>query len=98
VRAWADRDPVAAARLVRARAGISALSKQLSVPAENLLTPDYLRRVLWSPPDADDAELDEAVAAELRRLGARQWQVEVTGPVITDAIRHPHHPVDDPDD
>ncbi|HEY6932085.1 MAG TPA: HRDC domain-containing protein [Marmoricola sp.] len=98
VRAWADRDPVAAARLVRARAGITALSRRLSVPAENLLTPDYLRRVLWSPPDAGDAELDEAVAAELRRLGARPWQVEVTGPVITDAIRHPHRPVEDPAD
>jgi ribonuclease D len=92
VRAWADRDPVAAARLVRARAGISALSKELQVPAENLLTPDYLRRVLWTPPSVPDAELDEAVAGTLRGLGARQWQVDLTAPIITDAIRRPDHP------
>jgi ribonuclease D len=89
VRAWADRDPVAAARLARARAGITALSKELDIPAENLLTPDYLRRVLWSPPVVENAALDEAVAAELRRLGARAWQVGLVGPVITDAIRRP---------
>jgi ribonuclease D len=89
VRAWADRDPVAAARLAKARAGITALSEQLDVPAENLLTPDYLRRVLWSPPVVEDAALDEAVADELRRLGARAWQIGLVGPVITDAIRHP---------
>ncbi len=97
VRAWADRDPVAAARLARARAGITALSSELDVPVENLLTPDYLRRVLWAPPRATDDQLDEAVAAELRRLGAREWQIGLTGPVITDAIRHPHQPVDLPD-
>jgi ribonuclease D len=87
VRAWADRDPVAAARLAKARAAITALSEELDVPAENLLTPDYLRRVLWSPPA--DADLEEAVAAELRRLGARDWQVRLTAPVIADAIRDP---------
>lgn len=87
VRAWADRDPVAAARLAKARAAITALSEELDVPAENLLTPDYLRRVLWSPPAG--ADLEEAVAAELRRLGARDWQVRLTAPVITDAIRDP---------
>jgi ribonuclease D len=87
VRAWADRDPVAAARLAKARAAITALSEELDVPAENLLTPDYLRRVLWSPPA--DADLEEAVAAELRRLGARDWQVRLTAPVIADAIRNP---------
>ena len=89
MRAWADRDPVAAARLVKARAGISALSEEVDVPAENLLTPDYLRRVLWSPPEVDDEALDEAVAAALRQLGARAWQVGLVGPLLTDAIRHP---------
>jgi ribonuclease D len=92
VRAWADRDPEAAARLAKARAAITALSEQLDVPAENLLTPDYLRRVLWSPPDVPDSDLDEAVAAELRRLGAREWQIGLAGPVICDAIRDPGQP------
>ena len=49
-RAWAEKDPVAARRLAQARAAITELGERLCVPAENLLTPDHLRRVLWTPP------------------------------------------------
>jgi len=89
VRSWADRDPVAAARLNAARTAVTALSEERNVPIENLLTPDYLRRLLWTPPKVSDADLEEAVAAELLRLGARQWQVELMAPLIAEAIRHP---------
>jgi len=89
VRSWADRDPVAAARLNTARKAVAALSEERNVPIENLLTPDYLRRLLWSPPKVADDELDAAVVAELLRLGARQWQVDLMAPLITEAIRSP---------
>jgi ribonuclease D len=89
VRSWADRDPVAAGRLNRARAEVAALSEERNVPIENLLTPDSLRRVLWSPPKVADAELDSAVSDELARLGARQWQIDLMAPLITESIRHP---------
>lgn len=92
VRSWADRDPVAAARLNAARTAVSALSEERNVPIENLLTPDYMRRVLWSPPDVPDAELERAVGEELLGLGARQWQVDLMAPLITEAIRHPAEP------
>lgn len=89
VRSWADRDPVAAARLNTARTAVTALAESRNVPVENLLTPDYMRRVLWSPPKVDDAALDAAVAAELTELGARPWQVELITPLIGEAIRNP---------
>ena len=89
VRSWADRDPVAAARLNAARTAVNELAESRNVPVENLLTPDYMRRVLWSPPAVPDAELDAAVAAELAGLGARAWQIELMTPIITDAIRNP---------
>jgi ribonuclease D len=92
VRSWADRDPVAAARLNAARAAVTALSEERNVPIENLLTPDFMRRVLWSPPEVADAELDAAVAADLLGLGARQWQVDLMAPLIAEAIRHPAEP------
>jgi ribonuclease D len=85
-RAWADRDPVAAARLSTARTELAARAKKLNLPVENLLTPDYVRRLLWEPPEADAHELDEAVAERLRELGAREWQVELTVEVLTGAI------------
>ena len=75
-RAWAERDPVAARRLVLARAEITALAAENSLPVENLLTPDYLRRVLWTPPETREPEaLAAEVAAVLTGFGARQWQV-----------------------
>jgi ribonuclease D len=86
-RTWVDRDPVAARRLTLAREALAELAEQQQVPVENLLTPDYLRRVLWTPPgDRDPASLSAAVASALTRLGARPWQVELTEPVVTRAI------------
>jgi ribonuclease D len=85
-RSWADRDPVAAARLSTARAELSGLAKKLNLPVENLLTPDYVRRLLWEPPEVAEHELDEAVAEQLRALGAREWQVELTVEALTEAI------------
>lgn len=82
-RAWADRDPVAAARLTSARARISELSERVEVPVENLLTPETLRRVLWTPPEQTDAE---SVDAALADLGARQWQRELITPLVVEAL------------
>jgi ribonuclease D len=81
-RAWAERDPVAAERLVLARDGIAKLSGELGLPAENLVSPDSVRRVMWTPP-APEAD---AVAAQLTSYGARPWQVELVTPVLVDAI------------
>lgn len=81
-RSWADRDPVAAARLTQAREEMSAFAEAHSLPVENVLTPDTLRRVLWQPP-ADLGE--QSVAAELTALGARPWQVAVAAPIIARA-------------
>jgi ribonuclease D len=78
---WVDRDPTAAARLAAARAGITALSEQWTIPVENLLQPDLLRRMCWAPPADGD------VAAPLRAGGARPWQVELVGPVLEAALR-----------
>ena len=91
-RAWAERDPVAAARLAARGAALQELAEERSVPVENLLTPDYVRRVLWEPPGTDR----EAVAQALLALGARRWQVELTAEVLAEAIGA--HPVTEPAD
>ena len=90
-RVWAERDPVAAARLATARVLVNAFAEERDVPVENLLTPDYLRRVLWKPP-ATTGDVETAVAKELARLGARVWQIEITAPMIAQAILHPKAP------
>lgn len=82
-RAWADRNPEADARLKAARPAVEARAEALRMPTENLLTPDLLRRIAWSPPDAGDAaSIGEAMAA----LGARPWQIAQTAQLIADAF------------
>ncbi|MFC5728677.1 MULTISPECIES: ribonuclease D [Nocardioides] len=86
-RTWADKDPVAARRLELARAAVSAIAEEHAVPLENLLTPDHLRRVMWTPPKTrDPVELLEAVIDQFNALGARSWQVGLTAPALTRAI------------
>jgi ribonuclease D len=82
-RAWADKDPAAAARLSAARAAVSALAETLNMPQENLITPDTVRRVCWEPPAVVSAE---SVGAALAGHGARAWQVEQVTPVLVAAL------------
>lgn len=82
-RAWADKDPAAAARLSAARAAVSALAEQLSMPQENLITPDTVRRVCWEPPTVVTAE---SISEALAGFGARAWQVEQVTPVLVAAL------------
>jgi ribonuclease D len=86
-RAWADRNPEADARLKAARVAVTELSEQLSIPVENLLTPETLRRVAWTPPDEIRPE---TLGAELGRYGARPWQIEATSQIIADAFVEAH--------
>ncbi|MEU3691793.1 ribonuclease D [Streptomyces narbonensis] len=82
-RAWADKDPVAAARLAAARTAVSALAEELNLPQENLITPDTVRRVCWEPPAPADTD---AVAAALAGHGARPWQVGLVTPLLVEAL------------
>jgi ribonuclease D len=82
-RLWADKNPEADRRLKLARAAVTARAEELEIPVENVLTPDTLRRLAWSPP----AQLDgAAIGAALAELGARPWQVEQLAELISDAF------------
>ena len=83
---WPDRDPEAAARLAAARAGLGAIAAQYGLPVENLLSPELVRRLTWTPPEPADAA---AVAEVLRAGGARQWQIDLTADVLAAAVTAP---------
>jgi len=80
---WADRDPAAAARLARARQEVTALAAEHALPAENLLAPDSIRRLAWSPPEPLGVA---AVTDTLRAYGARPWQIDLTVDALTAAL------------
>ncbi|WP_396922289.1 HRDC domain-containing protein [Mycolicibacterium sp.] len=82
---WARRKPEAAARLEAAKGALVELSQRVSVPTENLLTPELVRRLCWDwQPVSDVATAIEEFLAE---AGARPWQRELAVPVLTEALR-----------
>lgn len=85
-RVWRDRNPLADRRLKTAKEWVGNKAEELNLPTENLLTPDTLRRVCWTPPEAIDLD---SVSAALTDLGARRWQVQITAPIITVALLDP---------
>ncbi|WP_420110586.1 HRDC domain-containing protein [Pseudactinotalea sp.] len=72
-RSWRDREPEAAARLEIVKAVVRHHAVDLNLPQENLLTPDFQRRLAWSPPHPAD---EQHIGDFLADLGARPWQVE----------------------
>lgn len=83
VNRWGDKEPDAAARLAAARTALAKLAELHTVPVENVLLPDLLRRTCWSPPEDRSRE---AVAAVLADGGARPWQIELVGDALSTAL------------
>ncbi|MBE7324679.1 ribonuclease D [Nocardioides sp. Y6] len=82
-KAWADRDPVADRRFKAAREATLRIAEEHSVPVENLITPDYVRRAMWTPPATrEPAALAVEMREQLAGYGARPWQLDL----VTDAL------------
>ncbi|CAN5388630.1 ribonuclease D [soil metagenome] len=93
-RVWIEKNPEADGRFKRARAAVTAVSEAMDIPMENLLTPDYLRRISWNPPEEISTE---TVAAALTELGARAWQLDATAQVIAEAFVADDQTPDEPE-
>jgi ribonuclease D len=89
-RNWAAKYPEADRRLRHAKNALSSISEQVNVPLENLLTPDFLRQICFTPPEPPTLE---NVRLSLLGFGARNWQVDITAESITDSITR----LDEPD-
>lgn len=86
IKIWKEKNPLGYARLTHARAALIELSKQLQIPTENLITPDYVKRICWQEPPTNMSEYESFVAGELTRLGARGWQLEQVVSLIAPAL------------
>ena len=87
---WARRKPEAAARLEAARSALNALAERISVPVENVVSPDTVRRLCWDWEPLDSAaDIEDSAAAIdmfLSGAAARQWQRELAVPVLAAAL------------
>ena len=52
---------------------------ELSIPLENLISPELVRRICWQPPET-------TVAEALVAMGARRWQSEIAAPILEAAL------------
>jgi ribonuclease D len=87
---WSHRRPEAAARLGAARAALAELAQQVSVPTENLVAPDLVRRLCWDwegkLEDGLENSTERAIDEFLRAGAARAWQRELVVPVLAAAL------------
>ena len=85
IKLWRDRFPEKYAPLTHARFAVETLAQELSIPAENLISPEVIRRICWAPPvGATTTYNAAAVAQAMAGLGARPWQVDIVAiPVAT---------------
>jgi len=79
IKIWRERFPQKYAPLTHAKANIAAKADELVIPFENLITPEYVRRICWNAPNS-------GVAPALEALGARLWQIEIVAPILEAAL------------
>lgn len=77
-KSWSEKNPEAFARLEFIRSGISEISARLSIPIENIMLPDLVRRVAWESPGTAESELRDRLVVG----GARPWQIDLMLPIL----------------
>jgi len=69
IKLWRDKNPLAYARISHARAAVLGIAEELAIPAENLISPETIRRICWREPVGTDAtELKNEITHELAEL------------------------------
>ena len=79
IKLWRERFPEKFIPLSHARFNLATKAEELSIPLENLISPELVRRICWSPPEG-------SVLAALEALGARRWQAEIAAPILEAAL------------
>ena len=79
IKLWRERFPEKFIPLSHARFNLAAKAQELSIPLENLISPELVRRICWSAPES-------SVLAALEALGARRWQAEIAAPILEAAL------------
>jgi ribonuclease D len=83
---WASDYPESWERFSTARTLLDDLSADLAIPAENILKPATLRSVAWGATVAREIRTPLDLPDVLRGHQARNWQIELTAPVLTDTL------------
>lgn len=85
-RTWKERSPLAYRQFRTAKERLAAHADALNLMPETLLTPAMLKQLCWDQPPSIDLD---TVSQRLRHLGAREWQIQQAGAIITVALLEP---------
>jgi ribonuclease D len=87
IKLWRERFAEKYAPLTHARFAVENVASEFAIPAENLISPEIIRRICWAPPSDSLETLNvAAVSKAMLDLGARQWQVDVVAPLVAAAL------------
>ena len=87
IKLWRERFPEKYAPLTHARFAVETIAQELSIPTENLISPEIIRRICWAPPASSATGVDvQAVSEAMAKLGARPWQIELVAPSVASAL------------
>lgn len=68
---------------------MTEISEKYSIPQENLLSPEILKRVIFNSGKEEVMSYSESQVSEirfkLRELGARNWQVDIVADAVARA-------------
>jgi len=79
IKIWRERFPDKYAPLTHARFNLQVRAEELSIPLENMISPELVRRICWQPPH-------DSVHDALLAMGARRWQAEIAAPILELAL------------
>jgi ribonuclease D len=81
IKIWRERFPEKYIPLSHARARMLEAALERELPVENLLTPELMRKICWNYGGQSASVSD--IASDLISWGARQWQIEITAPILS---------------
>ncbi len=82
-RNWPQKFPEANSRLIAVKAVIADLSAAMSIPPENILSPEIARAICFEPPQVLSAE---TIGEFLRSKNARNWQIQTVADLFVEAL------------
>ncbi len=81
-RNWPSKFPEANIRLQWCKLGMHQLASELNIPQENILAPDIIRALCFTPPELSVKSLEHALVA----WKARSWQIDAVKEVLLDSL------------
>ena len=80
VKIWKIKFPLAYAHVSHAKARLQVIAEELSIPLENLISPELVRKISFDGGEERNYEmsrsLTQKIETQLRLNGAREWQIE----------------------